>query len=147
MRLYRDHTLSQALTNSEREGSWLDLQWEVADALAQSPSIAQFGPRVLRALYSALEFQSAVLWKADGDALHRVSEWTAPADGDNAAARTGFAFPVVATTGTVRVVELLSSTPHERDERLKRLLAIIGRQLSTTRPDCARSSHCRRGWS
>jgi diguanylate cyclase (GGDEF)-like protein/PAS domain S-box-containing protein len=84
---------------------------------------------VLQALCSALEFQSAVLWKTDGDELHRVSEWTVPAADGDARGRAGFAVPVVATTGTVGVIELLSPTPHERDERLERLLAIIGRQL------------------
>lgn len=122
------HTGSHLSTNAERERQWLDLQWEVGDTLARCDSATDAMPRVLQALGSTLEFQAARLWRIDGEALLPVAEWKA-ADGRTDAGQMGFAFPVEGPNGTVGTVELLGSEQRELDERLERLLTIIGRQI------------------
>ena len=115
-------------TNPDREGPWLDLQWEVADTLARCDSSAEAIPRVLEALGSALGFDAATLWQVDGDGLRRVSQWTTRASraGRN---RGGFVFPVEGPRGALGSVELTGAEDRDLDQRLERLLMLIGRQI------------------
>src|SRR6476646_4251492 len=115
-------------TNHERECLWLDLQWEIADALARSETVADAMPRVLEALGSALGFDAATLWQLDGDDLRRLSEWPSSA-GRARSGRGGFVFPVEGSHGLLGSVELTGGEDREVEERLQRLLLLIGRQI------------------
>jgi diguanylate cyclase (GGDEF)-like protein/PAS domain S-box-containing protein len=115
-------------TNRDREGLWLDLQWEVADTLARCDSTAEAIPRVLEALGLALEFDAATLWQVDGDRLERVSRWTKRARRPRSN-QGGFVFPIEGPNGAVGSVELIGAEDRELDERLERLLMLIGRQI------------------
>ncbi|HEX4672935.1 MAG TPA: diguanylate cyclase, partial [Solirubrobacteraceae bacterium] len=115
-------------TNRDREGLWLDLQWEVADTLARCDSTAEAIPRVLEALGSALEFDGATLWQVDGDRLERISRWT-PRASRARSNQGGFVFPIEGPNGAVGSVELIGAEDRDLDERLQRLLMLIGRQI------------------
>jgi diguanylate cyclase (GGDEF)-like protein/PAS domain S-box-containing protein len=115
-------------TNHERESRWLDLQWEVADTLARCHSIAEALPRVLQAIGSALGFDAATLWQVDGDERRRVSEWTSSADRAGSE-RGGLVFAVEGPHGAFGSVELIGAEDRDLDERLERLLILIGRQI------------------
>jgi diguanylate cyclase (GGDEF)-like protein/PAS domain S-box-containing protein len=115
-------------TNRDREGLWLDLQWEVADTLARCESTAEAIPRVLEALGSALGFDAATLWQVDGDGLRRVSQWTTRTSRAGSHGG-GFVFPVQGPHGGVGSVELIGAEDRDLDERLERLLMLIGRQI------------------
>ena len=115
-------------TNRKREGLWLDLQWEVADTLARCDSIADAMARVLEAIGSALGFDTATLWQVDGDEPRRVSEWTSGAR-RGGSERGGFVFPVEGPHGALGSVELIGAEDRDLDERLERLLTLIGRQI------------------
>ena len=117
-----------ASTNRDREGLWLDLQWEVADTLARCESTAEAIPRVLEALGSGLGFDAATLWQVDGDELQRVSQWTTRASRAGSD-RGGFVFPLEGPHGAVGSVELSGAEDRDLDERLERLLMLIGRQI------------------
>ena len=115
-------------TNRDREGLWLDLQWEVADTLARCDSTAEAIPRVLEALGSALQFDAATLWQVDGDGLRRVSQWTTGASRAGSK-RGGLVFPIEGPHGALGSVELIGAEDRDLDERLERLLMLIGRQI------------------
>src|SRR5262249_43461427 len=115
-------------TNRKREGLWLDLQWEVADTLVRCDLIAEAMPLVLEAIGSALGFDAARLWQLDGEELRRVSEWTSGTD-QAGSARGGFVFPVEGPRGALGSVELIGAQQRDLDERLERLLILIGRQI------------------
>jgi diguanylate cyclase (GGDEF)-like protein/PAS domain S-box-containing protein len=115
-------------TNRDREGPWLDLQWEVADTLARCDSTAEAIPRVLAALGSALGFDAATLWQVDGGGLRRVSQWTTRAS-QVASQRGGFVFPIEGPHGSLGSLELIGAEDRDLDERLERLLTLIGRQI------------------
>ena len=115
-------------TNRDREGPWLDLQWEVADTLARGESIAGAMPRVLELVGSALGFDAATLWQLDGDELRRVSLWTTRSSRANSN-QGGFVFPIEGPQGTLGSIELIGPEDRDLDERLERLLMLIGRQI------------------
>jgi len=115
-------------TNRDREGPWLDLQWEVADTLARGESIAGAMPRVLELVGSALGFDAATLWQLDGDELRRVSLWTTRSSRANSN-QGGFVFPIEGPQGTLGSIELIGPEDLDLDERLERLLMLIGRQI------------------
>ena len=115
-------------TNRDREGPWLDLQWEVADTLARCDSTAEAIPCVLEALGSALGFDAATLWQVDGDGLRRVSQWTTRASRVGSQ-RDGFVFPIEGPHGSLGSLELIGAEDRDLDERLQRLLTLIGRQI------------------
>ncbi|MGZ4230037.1 MAG: putative bifunctional diguanylate cyclase/phosphodiesterase [Solirubrobacteraceae bacterium] len=116
-------------TNHERDGRWLDLQWEVAETLARSESIAEAIPRVLEAIGSALGFEAATLWQLDGDELRRVSDWTSGAARRRGSAPGGFVFGVEGPGGPLGSIELVGGQQPELDDRLERLLILLGRQI------------------
>jgi diguanylate cyclase (GGDEF)-like protein len=117
-------------TNHERDGRWLDLQWEVAETLARCGSIAEAMPRVLELLGSALSCEAATLWQLDGEEVHRVSEWTAGAAARRSgSAPGGFVFGVEGPEGSLGSIELVGDTQPELDERLERVLILLGRQI------------------
>jgi diguanylate cyclase (GGDEF)-like protein len=116
-------------TNHERDGRWLDLQWEVAETLARCESIAEAMPRVLEALGSALGSEAATLWQLDGEELRRVSEWTSGAARRRGSAPGGLVFGVEGPAGTLGSIELIGGTQPELDDRLERVLILLGRQI------------------
>jgi diguanylate cyclase (GGDEF)-like protein len=87
-------------------------------------------PRVLESLGAALGCEAATLWRLDGDELRRVSEWrSGGAARRTAAAPGGFVFSVEGPGGPLGSIELIGGEQPGLDERLERVLLLIGRDI------------------
>jgi diguanylate cyclase (GGDEF)-like protein len=117
-------------TNHERDGRWLDLQWEVAETLARCESTAEAMPRVLEAISAALGVHAATLWQLDGEELRRAIEWTSGGAVERRElAPGGFVFGVEGPEGPLGSIELIGGQQPELDDRLERVLILLGRQI------------------
>ena len=69
------------ITERKRAGRRLAAQYEVTRALAETRTLKEAVPRILRAVCEGLGWRVGALWRVEGEALRFVESWPAPEDG------------------------------------------------------------------